>query len=423
MNKTIKGACLVAATAMLPLSQAATAGEVNISGWINEAMFYYDDSNNSDIVATQDNGTTLASRIAFTGTQELPNSGLTAGFELTFEPTNGLGNGATPLLSNQSGATGIDSSNSFGTDIGLLASNLHVSGGFGKLTLGTQTMPTDNIGVLSDPSLTLWSGVSPVFRGGGFTIQGLGAGAVDTTWGSNLQCQTTGLGIGFDCNGVYRTGIRYDLPAVMGVKIAVGYANDDIYDISLNHSGSIAGLNTVIGMGYAINQGGGNTHIDESEVFQVQAGLMDPGTGIFGSIAYMIDEGDLTAAALATNAATAATGIMVGDETESYFIKVGVKRAFNSLGDTAISFKYGSYEDGFGTGGVGVTGVEVERIGFELVQYFGAGFQIYGTWEQLDLDVDCANSAGLATAAATCETAYGGAEELDMFALGATYFF
>ena len=50
MNKTkLKGACLVAATAMLPLSQAATAGEVNISGWINEGMFYYDDGNNSDI--------------------------------------------------------------------------------------------------------------------------------------------------------------------------------------------------------------------------------------------------------------------------------------------------------------------------------------------------------------------------------------
>ena len=101
VNKTIKGACLVAATAMLPLSQAATAGEVNISGWINESMLYFDDSVNSDIIATQDNGTTLASRIAFTGTQELPNSGgMTAGFELSMEPSNGLAasNAQTPLL-------------------------------------------------------------------------------------------------------------------------------------------------------------------------------------------------------------------------------------------------------------------------------------------------------------------------------------
>lgn len=424
-SKLLKRASIVAMAAMLPLSQAS-AGEVNISGWINEGMFYYDDSNNSDIIAVQDNGTTLSSRISFTGTQELPNSGLTAGFELTFEPadsfdTGGLNptsDGATPLLQGQ---TALENTNNFASDLGLLASNLHIAGNFGKLTLGTQSMPTDNIAVLSDPSLTLWSGISPVFRGSGFTIQGVTG--TNTTWGSNMQCQTAGLGIGFDCNGVYRTGIRYDMPAFMGIKLAFGYANDDIYDVSLNHSGSIAGLNTTIGMGYAINQGGGNTNIAESEIFQVQAGLMDPGTGIFGSIAYMKDEGDLTAAGLAINATTGTTGITHSDEMESYFIKVGVKRAFNSLGDTAISFKYGSYEDGFGVGDVGVTGSEVERIGFELVQYFGAGFQIYGTWEQLDLDVDCANSAGLLTAAATCAGNYGGAEELDMFALGATYFF
>lgn len=409
-SKLIKRASLVALTAMLPLSQVATAGEVNISGWINEGMFAYDDGDSSDIVATGDNGTTLNSRIAFTGMQELPNSGLTAGFELTFEPQSGLGDGGiTPLLfMNQANA---GDNNHFGNGITLLASNIHLSGGFGKVTLGTQTMPTDNIAVLSDPSLTLWSGVSPVFRGNGFTIQGLGATAANTTWASNLACVTTpGLGIGFDCNGVYRTGIRYDLPAFAGIKIAVGYANDDIYDISLNHSGSVAGLSTSLGMGYAINNGAGAGLVSgngETEVFQVQGGLMDPGTGIFGSVAYMHDEADGAAA-------------NTGDELDSYFIKVGVKRAFNSLGDTAISFKYGSYNDGFGAGDVGMTGTEVERVGVELVQYFGAGFQIYGTWEQLDLDVDC---GGTVAATATCNANYGGADELDLFALGATYFF
>ena len=200
-SKLIKRASLVALTAMLPLSQVATAGEVNISGWINEAMFAYDDGDSSDIVAITDNGTTLNSRIAFTGMQELPNSGLTAGFELTFEPQSGLGDGGiTPLLfMNQANA---GDNNHFGNGITLLASNIHLSGGFGKVTLGTQTMPTDNIAVLSDPSLTLWSGVSPVFRGNGFTIQGLGGvgntaaaagglatGAANKTWASNLACE------------------------------------------------------------------------------------------------------------------------------------------------------------------------------------------------------------------------------------------
>lgn len=426
-SKLLKRASLVAMAAMLPLSQVATAGEVNISGWINEEMFAYDDGVGSDIIAAEANGITLGTRLQFAGTQELPNSGLTAGFEFSVEP-----GGLTPLLSITQ-ANGGDNNTAF-TSVNLLSSSVNISGGFGKLTLGTQSMPTDNIAVLSDPSLTLWAGVSPVFRGNGLTIQGLGAGATNSTWSSFLACLTTpGLGIGFDCNGVYRTGIRYDLPAFAGVKIAVGYANDDIYDISLNHSGSIAGLNTVIGMGYAINQGGGGSNVGgtESEVFQVQAGLMDPGTGIFGSIAYMVDEADGIAGATT----------LLGDEVDSYYIKVGVKRAFNSLGDTALAFTYGSYNDAFGSGvgpatvtvtpasGVGtlaftgaagaanpgITGSEVERLGVSITQYFGAGFQIYGTWEQLDLDVDCNTAA--------CTTAYGGADELDMFALGATYFF
>ncbi len=413
MNKTklLKRASFVAMTAMLPFSQVATAGEVNISGWVNEEMFAYDDGNSSDIIAAEANGITLGTRLQFAGTQELPNSGLTAGFEFSVEP-----GGLTPLLSITQ-ANGGDNNTAF-TSINLLSSSINLSGGFGKVTLGTQSMPTDNIGVLSDPSLTLWASVSPVFRGNGLTIQGLGAGAANTTWASNLQCVTTpGLGIGFDCNGVYRTGLRYDLPAFMGIKVAVGYANDDIYDISLNHSGSIAGLNTVIGMGYAINQGGGGSNLadgtNETEVFQVQAGLMDPGTGIFGSVAYMNDQGD-------GGTGTTGTGGVTGDDIDSYFIKVGVKRDFNSLGPTAISMIYGSYNDGMGAGDVGLTGSEVERIGVSITQYFGAGFQIYGTWEQLDLDVDCGGTAAQAT---TCTTNYGGADELDMFALGATYFF
>lgn len=410
-SKLLKRASLVAMAAMLPLSQVATAGEVNISGWINEEMFAYDDSNSSDIIAAEANGITLGTRLQFAGTQELPNSGLTAGFEFSVEP-----GGLTPLLSITQ-ATGGDNNTAF-TSVNLLSSSVNIAGGFGKLTLGTQSMPTDNIGVLSDPSLTLWASVSPVFRGNGLTIQGLGAGAANTTWGTNLQCVTTpGLGIGFDCNGVYRTGLRYDLPAFAGVKIAVGYANDDIYDISLNHSGSIAGLNTVIGMGYAINQGGGGSNLadgsNETEVFQVQAGLSDPGTGIFGSVAYMNDQAD-------GGTGVNATGGVTGDDIDSYFIKAGIKRDFNSLGPTSISAIYGSYNDMMGAGDVGLVGSEVERIGVSITQYFGAGFQIYGTWEQLDLDTDC---GGTTAQAATCATTYGGAEEVDLFALGATYFF
>jgi hypothetical protein len=421
-SKLIKGAGVAALSAMLPLSQAALADSGgdnwSISGWVNEGMTYYDDGVGSDIVQMSDNGTTLGTRITLSGNTDLPNSGLNAGFEIILEPSStggllGWGSGQTNQFV-AAGATGFgtapsgvaDSTN--GHAIGVLGNSVNVSGSFGKVTVGLQSMPTDNIAVLEDPSLTLWASISPVFRGNGATIQGLGTAASNTTWGNFLQCMGLGgTGIGIDCNGVYRNGIRYDLPAFGPVTVAVGYANDDIYDIAAKYKGAWGGINTSLALGYSMNQStGGNTGGTESELFQVQAGAMDPGTGIFGSIAYQMEEGD--------GGTIAATS---GDDTDAYWLKVGIKKSFNSLGDTSFAFQYGSYNDQYGATGANViTGSEVERIGFEVNQYFGSRLIVYGVWEQLDLDVDC-------TVAATCAAQYGGAQELDTFTAGLTFFF
>lgn len=231
----LRAATLIAA--MTCLSQTALAEDAitpswNISGWINESMSYYDDGEGSDMVQLSDNGTTLGSRITFSGTASLMD-GLNAGFDVTIEPFSGNpnftgnGNQITPLVfSNQDN---LDSFN--GGDIGLLGTSVFFGGDWGKVTVGLQSMPTDNIGVLGDPSMTIWSGVGAMFRGSGFFMRGNEAdyatnsdgAAIGNTWGSFIQCMTIpGLGIGIDCNGVYRNGIRYDLPAMGPVSIAVG---------------------------------------------------------------------------------------------------------------------------------------------------------------------------------------------------------
>jgi hypothetical protein len=414
-SKLLKGAGIVALTAMLPLSQAAADGNWGISGWINEAMLYYDDGVGSDVAQVSDNGTTLGSRITLSGDTDLPNSNLKAGFEVIIEPQNAAGAGE-PL---GSGQLAVETATGVREAITELGHSAWLSGGFGKVTVGLQSMPTDNIAVLHDPSLTLWSNISPVFRGAGFTIQGVTGSK--TTWGSFLQCNASGLTIGVDCNGVYRNGLRYDLPEIFpGVGLAVGYANDDIYDIALNYSGTLAGLNATLGMGYAHVAGGTSgaidgtaAHVQEADNFQMQAGLMDPGTGIFGSIAYQNEDGKKTAA----NAAA-----IVGDDTDSWYTKVGIKKGFNSLGDTSIAFIYGSYNDEFGGADTSatriITGSEVERVGFTVDQYFGSRFILYGAYENLSLDVDCT-----AATSAACATAYGGAQDLDIFAAGFTFFF
>lgn len=403
-------ACLAAATMIFSASQAALAEDEaeatwKISGWINEGLSYYDDSEGTDAVQLSDNGTTLGSRITLSGSYKPPKTSLTAGFEVIVEPLSGTPNFAgggqtTPLLfANQDN---LDTFN--GGDIGVLGSSVNIGGNWGKVTLGLQSMPTDNIAVLADPSVTIWSGISPLFRANGFFIRGVDAAVADTTWGSFAQCLgTPGLGIGIDCNGIYRNGVRYDLPAFGPVSIAIGYANDDIYDIALKYAGEIGSLKANLNVGYSYNSDGGtNVGADSgTDTFQVQGGLMDTGTGLFGVISYQIEE------------ASGSTIAGSGDETDAYYLKGGIKTPWSDIGDTALYVEYGIYNDQYGAA-EGVSGSELERVGFVAEQYFGTRLIIYGKWEQYSVDVE-------GTAAA--EALYSGAEDLSLATLGVTYHF
>lgn len=407
-GKLRAGLCLVAATSLVSLSQTANAEEAaswGLSGWINEGMTYYDDGVMTDMAQLSDNGTTLGSRITLSGSADLPDTALNAGFEVILEVLSGApnfagGGSVTPLLfANQSNLETFN-----GGDIGVLGSSVFVGGTWGKITMGLQSMPTDNIAVLADPSLTIWSGISPVFRGNGFTIRGLGAGASNTTWGSFLQCLTVpGLGIGIDCNGIYRNGIRYDLPAFGPVSVAVGYANDDVFDIAAKYNGEVGKLKAVLHAGYAVSADGGtNVGGSGANVFQVQGGLMDPDSGLFGTLAFQFEDADN---------ATAGTG----DDTDAYYFKGGIKKNWSGFGDTALYFEYGIYNDQFGSGNSsGITGSEIQRFGLSVDQYFGSKLIIYGKFENLGLDIE---------GSAAAQTIYGGAEDLALFTLGTTFFF
>lgn len=406
--KLFKGVCLVTAMITLPASQAVMAeGEVtwDISGWINEGMTYWDDGDDSNVNQLSDNGTTLGSRITLSGGYKPPETNLDAGFEVIIEPLSGVqnfagGGSVTPLLfANQDN---IDTFN--GGDIGLLSSNVHIGGPWGKVTVGLQSMPTDNIAVLADPSGTIWSGISPVFRGNGFFIRGIGAGASNTTWGEFLQCLTTpALGIGMDCNGVYRNGLRYDLPAFGDLSAAVGYSNDNIYDIALKYDTNFGNFKTMLHGGYAHNSNGGsNVGGDKSQIFQVQGGVLHSETGLFGVLTYQYEKAN-----------SAASGS--GDDTDAYYVKAGIKKRWFDFGDTSLYGEFGYYKDQYGAGNVdGISGSDVQRIGVSAVQEFGDRLRIYAKLENLSLDVD-----GNATAKAI----YDGADDLNTFTTAVTYFF
>ena len=401
----------------------------SLSGWLNEGMSWYSDGAGSDVVQTSDNIT--SSRLMLTGDTDLMNSGLNAGFELWLEPRSGRLLGTTPnALSNDTNRHGIS----------IVVNKVHLQGGFGKFTFGLQSMPSDNIAVLAEPSLTFWSSVSPVLRGNGFTINN-GGGAV---WGNFLNCLTDpGLrgrdGIGLDCNGPYRQGLRYDLPAFGPLSVALGYANDDIYDIAAKYNGKLGGLTTLFHLGYAVNRGvnprltplptGGSlaaldfAYHTKAQNFQTQLGLMDPGTGLFASIAYQHETATVSSASrMLVNQTVQNFGITatpkLSDSTSAWWTKAGIKRAFSSLGDTILSVQYGHYNDRYSPlqamVGMTVTGSQMRRLGFSIDQYFGSRLLIFGAYQNYSLEVE-----GTARARAT----YGRASDLHFFNLGLNFFF
>lgn len=391
-NKLLKGASLAIVASVFSASAAA---DVSISGWINQAVTYADNGDASEIASLADNGTTLGSRITFAGSTDVP-GGLTAGFDLTLEPLN---NNSILGFGSACGPSPTDCGDNNGDFLNVLGHSLFISGKMGKVTMGLQSMPTDNIAVLEDPSLTLWSSISPIFRGNAIGIQnnGVQSGA---TWGDILQCRMVpGLGIGIDCNGIYRQGVRYDLPTfVDGLGIAVGWANDDVYDVAAKYKRAIGRITAQIALGYSENHGLGAGN--QADNLQVQGGVMDTPTGLFGSVAYQTEDSDNSAL----------------PSTDAYWIKGGIKRGFTALGDTAIAGQYGQYSDQFSAAlaSAGVTGSDVTRYGAEVTQYFGSALMIYATYEVLSSEADGVSATALAI---------DGGEDLETFTLGATFFF
>jgi hypothetical protein len=441
VNKNIlfKRACLAAAVSMAPVTGAMA--DVTISGWLNEGLHYYDDGQQSAVTQSSDNGTTLGSRLTFSAkTDNLP-SGLSAGMEVIIEPESLL----QPLIT--SGQAGTAVTQSFLTDpafaagggaykynnahaMRVLGNSIWLAGAFGKMTIGRLSPAADNIAVLDDPSLTLWSTISPVFRGNGFVIRGT-TGTALNAWGGFMSCMGTrnGLsgvgGIGIDCgDGDYAQGVRYDLPTfIPNLSLAASWVNGDTTDISGKFHTDLGRLKWSISAGYSYNAQGGaflspgiTGGGQGSDTFQVQSGLMDPMTGLFGSIAYQHED---TSTDAAVEAAANAMGGKISDNTDAWWFKGGIKKKWNSLGDTAISFNYGEMYDQYGAGDAvvnGVNGSTVHRYGGELDQYIGSALIIYANYQVLDLSVD-QSTLGLGNGS------YQNADNLDWFTLGFTYFF
>lgn len=386
MAADLGGDCCADLEERVATLEATTARKGNrkvsltISGWVNSGVMIWDDGVDSDAYVVSDNDTTLSSRITFAGDAKI-NSDWSAGYNITIETQS-----STTLL-------GVSQANDDSTNLGILYSYMYLkSEQLGTLSWGQQSQATDNVSIV-DHSGTLFSGNNVVFRGNSFAVRGTA-----NTWQTYLACSgLNGVGIGTDCTGVPTNSIKYETPTISGFTLSASWGEDDFYDVALRYAGEFNGFKVGAAIGYSetnenpvngLPAAAGNV---EAEILSMGASIMHVATGIFVSGSYEHQESDA----------------LVAGDSDSWYIKAGIKQRWNSLGATAIYGEYANYENTALTASAVGTG-EVERFGVGLHQWVdAAALQLYAKWDHLELDYNSAPNA----------------EDLDMFTFGGVIFF
>lgn len=350
---------------------------LTVSGWVNSALYAWDDGYDSDAYVNSDNGTTLGSRFTFAGSAKI-NSDWSAGYDITIEVQS-----ATPLIGGQNQIDDDGNNN-----LSLFYSNMWIkSEQLGKVTWGLQSQATDNITVM-DLSGAIFSGIAPTFEGVSFRLRNQATGAITaTTWGQTMNC----LGISLDCNGIPHDLIRYDSPTIGGFTVSASWGEDDFWDVALRYAGEFGDIKVAAGIGYSEDQGDLTAGVD-NEAIEGGVSVMHTPTGVFVNF---------SASAYETN-----TGL----DSQSYYVKAGIKQRWNSLGATAIYGEYGLSEDNIIVAGAFAgAGTEVTRYGAGIHQWIdAASLQLYAKWDRLELDSSNAIIDG---------------NELDQFTFGGVIFF
>jgi len=290
---------------------------LTISGWVAQQVVGWDDGYESNVYVG-DIGATLSSHFKFTG-QATISPGWYAGYVLHVEARN----------KNSLAITQDYGSSSFAEGIGLLQSFWFIkSDNLGKVSVGLQSQASDNTAILVDGSGSLVPANWVAFDYNSFFLRYTnGALSGTSKWGGIGGC--VGGGAIGDCNGGTQNVVRYDSPTFGGFSVSASWGEDDMWDVAARYAGEFSGFKFAAAAAY-------NEMSDESflptalagdtyEYFQVGAYLEHVPTGLFVYGAYGNAQYDL------------APG-----ESETYYVKAGLRERWTPLGHTVL---YGEYEN------------------------------------------------------------------------------
>jgi hypothetical protein len=403
-----------------------------LSGWVVKSVNWWNDGDEKNVYVG-DKEFTIASHFELLGRAAIA-PGWSGGYAVSVElPGNAFG-----LFSNQF-APGDNAAiaNVVAGVPGNFLPNLYrsymwiKSDKWGALNWGLLSQATDNIALLTDLSDTIIESNAVVFEGPSFFLRPRGnkseRGLVPANWASFLFCNASNSGIGADCNGAPTQAIRYDSPTFGGFYLMTSYGEDDFWDVALKYDADWQNFKLSAGAGYTkmlderyILGGGGLAGFKENtDLFQIGGSILHEPSGLFIYGLYQNENANFKPSDLNAGLNGAA------DETDVWYMKGGIKRAWTDIGWTVLFGEYGSYRDQFGDlagtnvcapGGafngianmgtpgapVGVapictTGLnsvfvsnsEVERVGFGIVQRIDAAvMHVFARWQHLDIDVN-----------------------------------
>jgi hypothetical protein len=402
---------------------------LTISGWVVKSVNWWDDGVETNVYVG-DKGTTLSSHFQLSGSATIA-PGWSGGYTMSIEaPGTAFG-----FASNQF-VPGDD--DGFGAILTLLSYMWVKSDKYGTLNWGLLSQATDNVALLPDLSGTIIESNAVFFEGAGFNLRAKGTaknekGLLNSVWGTFLMCDTAGLGIGADCNGVPLNAVRYDSPTFWGFSVSSSWGEDDFWDVALKYAAdwntiklsAAAGYTNMTDERYLAGGGGLAGFRKDDDLFQVGASVMHVPSGLFIYGLYQYEEADPTPKFFPDGPGFAGLiGASTTNTTDVWYLKGGIKRTWTPLGATVLFGEWGQYNDQFGaiktvdgcaagqwlttiadgvapacnnspTGSVFVSSSEVERWGLGAVQEIdSAAMHLFARWQHQELDVDLNDGAG-----------------------------
>ena len=345
---------------------------LTISGWVGEQVMYWDDGFEENVYQTG-LGSTLSSNFKFSGSAQIT-PGWSAGYLIHVEVGTADSLGVN--------ADDDDVANILGGSVQLLQSYWFMkSDSLGKLSVGLLSQASDNTAILVDGSGSLVPANWVAFDVNSFGVRFQGGLQSGLIWGGTGSCRGMGGAWG-DCNGIPLNGVRYDTPTFAGFSLSAGWGEDDFWDVAIRYAGELGGFKIAAAAAYneSTEPFAIGVNPNSLEYFQAGVYVQHVPTGLFVLYNYgWLDEQQDTG------------GRVPPPDTQTHYVKAGLRSKISSLGHTVFYGEYLNNEDGSGFIGSGLvgapTGSELEVYGGGIVQEIdAAAMSLWIKYRHLEYD-------------------------------------